>query len=66
MVCHRIRSLMLMWVWEIADAPTNQVGDVVMLVQPVEDLECVRVDVTPRDRVVGPRNDDRLHHLVEL
>ena len=47
---------------QVAHAAADQIGDVVVLVQPVQDLEGVGIDVAAGDRVLGPRNDGRLHH----
>jgi hypothetical protein len=32
---------------QIANAPADEIGDVVVLPQPIEDLEGVRIDVSP-------------------
>ena len=44
---------------QVAHAAADQVGDVVELAQPVEDLERVGVDVAARDRMCLARDDDR-------
>ena len=51
---------------QVADAAADQIGDVVVLVQPVQDFERAGIDVAARDRVRGPRNDGRLHHRTAL
>ena len=38
---------------QVADAAADEVGDVVVLVQPVQHLERVGVDLLPRDRVLA-------------
>ena len=47
---------------EIAHTPAHQIRDVLMLVQPVENFEGVGIDLAPRHRVLGSRNDGRIHH----
>ena len=47
---------------QIAHAAADQIGDVVELPQPIENLERVRIDVAPRDRVLSARNDPRVGH----
>ena len=47
---------------QIADAAAHQIGDVIELPEPVQDLERVGIDVTSRDGVLVPRNDPRLGH----
>ena len=47
---------------QIADAAADQVGDVIALPQPVEDLEGVGIDHGARDRMLGARNDPRFGH----
>src|SRR5207249_12148491 len=51
---------------QIAHAAADQIGDVLELTQPVQHLERVRIDVAPRDRVLGARNDPRLDHRPAL
>ena len=47
---------------QVADAAAHQVGDVVELSQPVEHLEGVGIDIAPRDRVLGARDDPGCDH----
>ena len=47
---------------EVADAAAHEIGDVIVLPQAIENLQCVRVDVAARDRVLGARDDPRLSH----
>ena len=47
---------------QIADAATNQVGDMAGLVQAIKNRECVGVDVLTRERVLIARHDSRLDH----
>ena len=47
---------------QIADAAANQVGDVVVLLQPMQDPERVRVDIPARNRMAFARDDDRFWH----
>ncbi len=47
---------------QVTNAPTDEVRDVIMLVEPVKDLESVGIDLATGDRVRGPRYDGRLHH----
>ncbi len=47
---------------QVANAAADQIGDVVELPQPVENLEGVGIDVAPRDRVLCARDDPRLGH----
>jgi len=44
---------------QIADAAADEIRDVIGFAQPVEHLEGVGVDVSTRDRVLGPRHDPR-------
>ena len=37
---------------QVAHAAADQIGDVVVLVQPVQDFESVGIDVAARDRVL--------------
>ena len=37
---------------EVTDAAADEIRDVIVLVQPVQDLECVGIDVAARDRVL--------------
>src|SRR5262249_42769372 len=47
---------------EVADAPAHQIGDVIALSQPVENFQCIGVDIAPRDRVLLARNYPRFDH----
>ena len=47
---------------QIADAAADEIGDVIELAQPVENLERIGIDVAARDRVLGARNDPRDDH----
>jgi hypothetical protein len=47
---------------QIANAAADQVRGVVELTQPVEDLECIGIDVAARDRMFLARNDPRFDH----
>jgi hypothetical protein len=47
---------------EIPNAPSNEKGDVVALMQPVEHPEGIRVDPRTGDSMLGARNDDWSHH----
>ena len=51
---------------QVADAAADEVGDVVVLVQPVQHLQRVGVDLLARDRVLRARHDDRLAHPPQL
>ncbi len=51
---------------QVTDAATHKIGDVVVLVKPVQDLQSVWIYVTPRNRMLGPRNDGRLNHRRRL
>jgi hypothetical protein len=51
---------------QIAHAAAHEIGDVIVFVKAVQNLERVRVDVAAGDRVFGPRDDGRLHHQVRL
>ena len=51
---------------EIAHTAAHQIRDVVVFVQAIQDLEGIGIDVSPRDSVVGSRNDGRVHHHREL
>jgi hypothetical protein len=46
---------------EIADAAANEIGLVMMLVQPVENLQRVRVDLPARDRMFRARYQEGFH-----
>ena len=47
---------------QVADAAADEVGDVVVLVEPVENLQRVRIDLFAGDRVLGARHDHRNGH----
>ena len=47
---------------QVADAAADEIGDVVELAQPVENLQRVRIDVAARERVLGARDDPRFDH----
>jgi hypothetical protein len=47
---------------QVANGTTDQIRDVVVLVQPVEHLESVGIDVPAGDDVFRSRNDGRLNH----
>ena len=47
---------------QVANAAADEIGDVVELPQPIENLERVGIDVAPRDRVLCARDDPRLGH----
>ena len=47
---------------QIAHTAANQVGNVIVLPQSIEDLERVGIDVAPRERMLGARNDPRGGH----
>ena len=51
---------------QVAHAAADQVGDVVVLVELIEDFEGTGIDVSARNRVRGPRNDGRLHHRFRI
>jgi hypothetical protein len=51
---------------QIADAPTDQVGQVIVLVEAVEHFQRIRVDLRARDRVLRARHDHRLSHWLAL
>ena len=44
---------------QIAHAAAHEVGDVVVLVETIENLQRVGIDMSARDRVFGARDDDR-------
>src|SRR5206468_4119045 len=48
---------------QVADAAADEIGDVVELAEAVEDFQSVRIDVAPRDWVLGARYDPRLCHV---
>jgi hypothetical protein len=47
---------------EVAHAAADQIRDVIGLAQPVENLQSVGIDVTPRERVLLARDHPRFHH----
>ena len=47
---------------QVAHAAANEIGDVVMLLQPMEDAQRVRIDVPARDRMSLARDDKRFRH----
>ena len=47
---------------QIAHAAADEVGDVIGLAQPVEDLQGIGVDVAARERVLCARDDPGLDH----
>lgn len=47
---------------QVADATSDEIGNVVALTQPVEDFQRIRVDVTARQRMRFARNDPWLNH----
>ena len=51
---------------KIADAAADQICSVVVLPQPVQDLQRVRIDVATGDRVLLSRDDPRLDHRSAL
>ena len=51
---------------QIANAAADQIRDVIVFVQPIENLEGVGIDVATRDRDARSRNDGRLHHRRRL
>ncbi len=48
---------------QIAHAAADEVGDVFVLVQPVEDFQRVGVDLAAGERVLRARDDDGFGHL---
>src|SRR5581483_837519 len=51
---------------EVADAAADEVGDVIALPEPIEDFQRVRIDVTPRDRMLITRYHPRFDHRAAL
>ncbi len=51
---------------QVTYTSAHQVGDVIVLVELIEDLESTGIDVSARNRVRGPRNDGRLHHRFRI
>jgi hypothetical protein len=51
---------------QVTHAAADEICDVIVLVKPVENFERVRIDVAPRDRVLGSRHDGRLNHQSRL
>ena len=51
---------------QIADASADQVGDVMVLVQSIQNFERVGVDVAAGKCMLRPSDDGRLRHRVEL
>jgi hypothetical protein len=51
---------------QVADAAANQIGHVIVLVQPVQHLQRVGVDLLPRDLMFPTRHDHRLAHWQAL
>ena len=47
---------------QVPDAATDQIGREIVLVEPVEDPQRVRIDVPARERVALARNDYRDGH----
>ena len=47
---------------QVADAAADQIGDVVVLLQPIQDPQRVRIDVPARDRVSLARDDHGAGH----
>ena len=47
---------------QIADAAANQIGDVIALMETIEDLQRIGIDLLPRNRMRFPRDDDRITH----
>ncbi len=60
--CPDVEILRMAIQQEIADAPADQIRDVVMLVEPVKNFEGAGIDVSARDRVGRTRDDGRLRH----
>jgi len=51
---------------QVANAPAHQVGDVIVFVKPVKNLQRVGIDVASRDFVLRAGYDGRLRHRREL
>ena len=51
---------------QIADAAADQIGRVIELLQPIQDLEGVGIDVAPGNGVFRSRNDHRLAHQTAI
>ena len=47
---------------QVAHAAANEIGDVVVVLKPVQDAERVRIDVPPRDRMSLARDDHGAGH----
>jgi hypothetical protein len=47
---------------EIANASAYQVGDMIILLQPMQHPERIRIDVPPRNRMAFARDDDGFWH----
>ena len=46
---------------EVAHTAADEVRDVLVLMETVEDFERVCIDLASRDRMLGSRDDNRLH-----
>jgi len=47
---------------QVPDAAADEIRDVVVLLEPVQDAQRVRIDVTSRNRMALAGNNDRLWH----
>jgi hypothetical protein len=48
---------------QVADAAAHEVGHVIVLPQTVEHLQCIRIDIAARDRVLFASDDPRGDHV---
>ncbi len=48
---------------QVADAAAHEVGHVMVLPQTVEHLQCIRIDIAARDRVLFASDDTRGDHV---
>ena len=51
---------------EVADASAHQVGGVIELAEPIENLEGIGIHVTARERMLRAWNDPRVSHRLAL
>ena len=64
--CADIEILWLSAQKQIADTPSDEIRPVVMLLEPVENLQRIGIDLFAGDRVFGARHDHRSRHRSAL
>ena len=47
---------------QVAHAAAHEIGDMAVLLEPLQDAERVRVNVPSRDRMICARDNDRFGH----